>query len=264
VSIRHAEYMASQFQRAAGAELLVTSPAPGLCSAAHRRQPSLNPEGGPRPDQVRHAFNTPFWPMVLTTTSVGQEGLDFHLWCRSIAHWDLARTPVELEQREGRVARYSSLSIRRALAADPRFSNFTPAVSVWEEIARQASGGAADASQMSPWWRTEGAATQQFYLYAQGSREAHQRRRLERARALYRMVFGASDPAALLEELEANDAVTEEMAREASLCLSAWEQRGLDEQNVRQLRKRLRNEGLWVRGSTPMAADPKHTQRIAE
>lgn len=205
-----------------------------------------NPEDGPRPDQVRHAFNTPFWPMVLTTTSVGQEGLDFHLWCRSIAHWDLARTPVELEQREGRVARYSSLSIRRALAADPRFSNFNPAVSVWEEIARQARNRADDASQMSPWWKTEGAATQQFYLCAQGSREAHQRRRLERARALYRMVFGASDPAPLLEELEANEAITEEMAREASLCLSAWELRELEVQSVRQLRQRLKKEGLWV------------------
>src|SRR5262249_14627210 len=30
-----------------------------------------------RTDEMRRAFNTPFWPYVLATTSVGQEGLDF-------------------------------------------------------------------------------------------------------------------------------------------------------------------------------------------
>ncbi len=35
-------------------------------------------EGATRRDQVREAFNSPFWPFVLATTSVGQEGLDFH------------------------------------------------------------------------------------------------------------------------------------------------------------------------------------------
>lgn len=35
-------------------------------------------DGQLRPEEVRHAFNSPFWPHVLITTSVGQEGLDFH------------------------------------------------------------------------------------------------------------------------------------------------------------------------------------------
>src|SRR4029077_17329639 len=42
-----------------------------------------------RADDLRQAFNTPFWPHLLCTTSVGQEGLDFHQWCRSVIHWDL-------------------------------------------------------------------------------------------------------------------------------------------------------------------------------
>src|SRR5690606_26300876 len=29
-----------------------------------------------RASQVREAFNSPFWPFVLVTTSIGQEGLD--------------------------------------------------------------------------------------------------------------------------------------------------------------------------------------------
>ncbi|MEM1334413.1 MAG: hypothetical protein AAGG08_13255, partial [Actinomycetota bacterium] len=30
--------------------------------------------------EVRSAFNSPFWPFVLASTSVGQEGIDFHWW----------------------------------------------------------------------------------------------------------------------------------------------------------------------------------------
>ena len=33
-----------------------------------------------RVNHVRNAFNSPFRPFVLATTSVGQEGLDFHLY----------------------------------------------------------------------------------------------------------------------------------------------------------------------------------------
>ena len=68
-----------------------------------------------RPDEVRRAFNTPFWPHVLVTTSIGQEGLDFHPWCRALAHWDLCSGPVALEQREGRINRFAGLSVRRAI-----------------------------------------------------------------------------------------------------------------------------------------------------
>jgi hypothetical protein len=56
----------------------------------------------PRPDDIRRGFNSPFWPHMLITTSIGQEGLDFHYWYRMVVHWDLCSSPVELEQREGR------------------------------------------------------------------------------------------------------------------------------------------------------------------
>jgi hypothetical protein len=55
-----------------------------------------------RQPQVRNAFNSPFWPFVLTTTSVGQEGIDFHWWCHAVVHWNLPANPV------------SSLTIRSA------------------------------------------------------------------------------------------------------------------------------------------------------
>src|SRR6185503_7930880 len=69
-----------------------------------------------RPDQVRHAFNSPFWPFVLATTSVGQEGLDFHPYCHAVVHWNLPSNPVDLEQREGRVHRYKGHAVRKNVA----------------------------------------------------------------------------------------------------------------------------------------------------
>lgn len=52
-----------------------------------------------RDDQVRQAFNSPFWPFVLASTSIGQEGLDFHAYCHAVVHWNLPSNPVDLECR---------------------------------------------------------------------------------------------------------------------------------------------------------------------
>jgi ERCC4-related helicase len=73
-------------------------------------------EAGPHPELIRQAFNSPFWPWVLITTSVGQEGLDFHRYCRSLVHWNVPSSVVELEQREGRIQRFLSHSVRQKLA----------------------------------------------------------------------------------------------------------------------------------------------------
>ena len=69
-----------------------------------------------RADAIRTAFNMPFRPFVLSTTSIGQEGLDFHAYCRKIMHWNLPNNPIDMEQREGRINRYMSLAIRQSLA----------------------------------------------------------------------------------------------------------------------------------------------------
>ena len=41
-------------------------------------------KGAGRQINIRQAFNSPFRPFVLATTSIGQEGLDFHLYCKKI------------------------------------------------------------------------------------------------------------------------------------------------------------------------------------
>lgn len=72
--------------------------------------------GAARLGSVRDAFNSPFRPFALATTSVGQEGLDFHPYCYRVYHWNLPGNPVDLEQREGRVHRFKGHAIRLNLA----------------------------------------------------------------------------------------------------------------------------------------------------
>lgn len=55
---------------------------------------------------VREAFNSPFRQFILATTSIGQEGLDFHSYCHRVGRWNLPHNPVDMEQREGRANRY--------------------------------------------------------------------------------------------------------------------------------------------------------------
>jgi len=62
---------------------------------------------------VRAAFNSPFWPFVLATTSIGQEGLDFHWWSHAVVHWNIPANAVDFEQREGRVFRYGGHAVPR-------------------------------------------------------------------------------------------------------------------------------------------------------
>ncbi|MBI2170311.1 MAG: hypothetical protein HYU28_12555 [Actinobacteria bacterium] len=69
-----------------------------------------------RQPEIQAAFNSPFWPYVLATTSVGQEGIDFHWWCHAAVHWNTPANPVDFEQREGRVHRFGGHAIRKNLA----------------------------------------------------------------------------------------------------------------------------------------------------
>ena len=101
-------------------------------------------EGGDlqRSSQVRAAFNSPFWPFVLASTSVGQEGLDFHQYCHAIVHWNLPSNPVDLEQREGRVHRYKGHAIRKNVAAAQRAAAFADDVTdPWDRMFCEAEVG---------------------------------------------------------------------------------------------------------------------------
>ena len=77
---------------------------------------SINEGNAQHANNVRNAFNSPFLPFILSSTSVGQEGLDFHWYSRKMIHWNLPSNPQDLEQREGRINRYKCHSVRRNVA----------------------------------------------------------------------------------------------------------------------------------------------------
>lgn len=58
-------------------------------------------------DRDRHlrGFNSPYAPLVMVASSVGQEGIDLQKYCSHVIHYDLEWNPAKLEQREGRVDR---------------------------------------------------------------------------------------------------------------------------------------------------------------
>ncbi len=148
-----------------------------------------------RLDQVRQAFNSPFWPFVLATTSVGQEGLDFHLYCHAVAHWNLPSNPVDLEQREGRVHRYKGHAIRKNIGLRQAASSRVGlGQDPWEAMFQSASTQrASDANELWPYWIypiENGARIERHVPMLPLSREVERYARLRRSVALYRMVFG--------------------------------------------------------------------------
>ena len=104
-----------------------------------------------RKDSIQGSFNSPMRPFVLATTSIGQEGLDFHLYCRKIMHWNLPSNPVELEQREGRINRFKCLAIRENVVR--KFGSIPFTADVWQEMfdaAEQEKGE--HQSDLIPFW----------------------------------------------------------------------------------------------------------------
>jgi len=154
-----------------------------------------------RADQVRSAFNSPFWPFVLATTSVGQEGLDFHSYCHAVVHWNLPSNPVDLEQREGRVHRYKGHAVRKNIAAAfaSAAKNFT--ADPWSAMFEAARQSRADGeNDLFPFWVTPNG-------------EANLRRSL----VLYRMVFGQNRQEDLVEFL-LSQLPQEEVDQVVELC----------------------------------------------
>ena len=151
-----------------------------------------------RSETIRKAFNTPFWPHLLATTSVGQEGLDFHNWCDQVVHWDLCSSPVDLEQREGRIQRFASLTIRRALAGEEGKAALIAAIgtggSPWDEMKRLAEQNHVDTAGLSPWWTLPDARVRRYLFSLPGGRDAIRFRRLQDQRLLYRLALGQPNP----------------------------------------------------------------------
>ncbi len=171
-----------------------------------------------RKSVVREAFNSPFWPFVLATTSVGQEGLDFHLYCRDVFHWNLPSNPVDLEQREGRINRRDCLAVRESIARDWPISRAVPSMSEhtgernpWPTVFDRIEHSD-DAQKykhgLFPHWVYEcrdpanTVRIRRHVPFFSTSRDAAKYERLKTGLALYRLVFGQVDQEDLLDILQ--------------------------------------------------------------
>lgn len=166
-------------------------------------------------DAVRAAFNSPFRPFVLTSTSIGQEGLDFHPWCHRLVHWNLPGNPVDLEQREGRVHRYKGHAVRRNVAHSKSgevLASWSFGDDIWEMMFALAAQAAreAGASDLVPHWIAPGKChVERRVPMLPYTKEVEAFRRLKRQLAAYRVVFGQprqEELVTLLEQVESDTA----------------------------------------------------------
>jgi hypothetical protein len=174
-------------------------------------------KGVRRTTLVQAAFKSPFRPFVLASTSIGQEGLDFHPYCARIVHWNLPRNPVDIEQREGRVHRFKNHAVRRNIAA--RFGDFAVSeggsVAPWEgmfETARQQEIAQGRAGDIVPFWVFPGKEKiERVVLIPPFSREVERYENLKKSLAIYRLAFGQPRQDELINLFSAfeNDVVAE-------------------------------------------------------
>lgn len=155
---------------------------------------------------VRDAFNSPFRPFVLATTSVGQEGLDFHPYCYRVYHWNLPGNPVDLEQREGRVHRFKGHAVRLNLAerqATVVRGNGHAPDDPWKRMFEQARSEAAVNTDLIPYWIYEGSVrVERCVPMLPFSREVARLAWLKRSLTVYRLAFGQPRQDDLLEYLQ--------------------------------------------------------------
>ena len=173
-------------------------------------------EGPTTTGRLRDAFNSPFFPFVLSSTSIGQEGLDFHWYCHAIVHWNLPWNPVDFDQRDGRIHRFKNHAVRKNLAFDLGFEALLAGqrLNPWELVFELADDRLIRSSQtmdgMKPCWLYErgelksqipqaewfpnqfgGAATIERHIpMIPMSQDEERYDRLQKSLAAYRLVFG--------------------------------------------------------------------------
>ena len=203
--------------RQAGAGEAITWDNKGMRSrfaVAYGNQRLDDGSGEARVGAVSAAFNSPFWPFVLTSTSIGQEGLDFHLWCHAVVHWNLPTNPVDLEQREGRVHRYKGHAVRRNLAetfgADILSEGAADGGDLWDRLFKHAETQAQGADgAIVPYWVFNGdpekaAKIERYVPVLPFSREQAVLPQLRKSLAVYRLAFGQPRQEELVEFLSAD------------------------------------------------------------
>lgn len=159
-----------------------------------------------RISNICNVFNSPFRPFVLATTSIGQEGLDFHTYCNQVYHWNLPKNPIDLEQREGRVNRYKSHAVRMNLAeyfSKKQFRYLQEGDDIWSSLFRKAKCCDIGNGKLSPYWILPGKIQlNRKFLMLEYSREIAKLDWLISSLAVYRLTFGQQNQEELLNLLQ--------------------------------------------------------------
>lgn len=178
--------------------------------------------GQDRATGIREVFNSPFRPFVLASTSIGQEGLDFHSYCRRIVHWNLPSNPIDLEQREGRINRYKNLVIRQHLAKkyQVQLGHSLPDVpcDAWERLfslAEKSERANSSDCELIPYWHTD---TDDFKIERvipnfPFSQDQQRLERILKTLAIYRLAFGQPRQEELVEHLLARGFSEDELRK---------------------------------------------------
>ncbi|WP_223431949.1 DEAD/DEAH box helicase [Pseudomonas sp. GL-B-26] len=174
-------------------------------------QKTTDEAGQERVVSIRESFNSPFRPFVLASTSIGQEGLDFHWYCSEVVHWNLPNNPIDLEQREGRVNRFQSLVVRRrvvqALSGEPN------APATWTELFQAASERPKQTDLVPYWHFPEGdAQIRRLIPTLAMSQESQRYPHMQKILSLYRLAFGQPGQSELLEHLKNLNLGSDELA----------------------------------------------------
>jgi len=160
-----------------------------------------------RKESIRNSFNSPFRPFVLATTSIGQEGLDFHYYCRRIMHWNLPSNPIDLEQREGRINRFKCLAIRQNIALKYG-NNVIFKNDVWNDLFERAKDDYKTGySELIPFWclpEDQEIKIERIVPVYPISKDIGTYERLIKILSLYRLTLGQARQEELLEYLFKN------------------------------------------------------------
>lgn len=170
---------------------------------------------GDRDKNVRTSFNSPFWPFVLVSTSIGQEGLDFHLYCHSISHWNLPSNPVDIEQREGRINRYKGHYIRKNAVSVFDKSKIDFDNDIWDQIFEESKRYKRESdNELMPYWILEkGSSKIKRHIHSLVfSKDLNKYELMKKLMVKYRMAFGQPRQQDFMDFIQAvyGDAFTKE------------------------------------------------------
>lgn len=205
-----------------------------------------------RKDSIRNAFNSPMRPFVLATTSIGQEGLDFHPYCRKIMHWNLPSNPIDLEQREGRINRYKCLAIRQDLAE--RYANYRSfSNDVWQELFEMAATEirTEEQSELVPYWclgKDQKVKIERIIPMYPVSKDELNYERLRKVLSLYRLTLGQARQEELVDYIIESGISDREYIHKLFINLCPYE----------------RTDEAWkqkIRQRKPVVVEKKKTER---